>query len=368
VPTEDTYVGRSPISGEPVRIFTSEGAVTAIEPTPDQPQARWISPGWIDLQVNGYAGVDYNATSTAQEEIAQSIQAQRKAGVTRLLPTVITGDLNDMAACLRNLAASQQSMPAIAGFHVEGPWISPDDGPRGAHPLEHVRPASIEEFKRLQDAALGQIRLLTLAPESPGALALIEYAVGGGVIVAIGHTGATTGQIDDAVSAGASMSTHIGNGAHSTLNKNDSYVFRQMAEDKLYAGLIVDGIHLTPDFVRIAVRTKGLDRCVLVTDAVAPAGCEPGFHSLGGQTVELLGDGRVQLPSGRLAGSSLSMDRAISNVMRFAGVSLEQALRMASSNAAQAIGLDERTGFLELGDAAEFVSFDIDPAGNIRVM
>lgn len=334
----------------------------------DDSLTRWISPGWIDLQVNGYAGVDYNSPTTTHPEIERSIQAQRQAGVTRLLPTVITGDLGEMAACLKNLASARQANPAIVGFHVEGPWISPEDGPRGAHPIQHVRPASVEEFKRLQEAAEGGVRLLTLAPESPGSITLIEYAVSVGVTVSIGHTGASVSQINDAISAGASMSTHLGNGAHATLNKNDSYVLRQMAEDKLCAGLIVDGIHLTPDFVRIAVRAKGLDRTFLVTDAVAPAGCEPGPHRLGSLDVELFDDGRVQLPNGRLAGSSLSMDRAVTNVMQFADVTLPQALRMASVNAARAIGLDERTGFLELGDPDDFVFIECDRTRAVHVI
>jgi len=363
-----TYHGLSPVSGEPIRVAVSDGVITNVEPAPEHSESRWISPGWIDLQVNGYAGVDYNSPTTPIEEIARSIEAQRKSGVTRLLPTVITGDLDQMAACFANLVVAKQSMSEIAGFHVEGPWISPDDGPRGAHPIEHVRPASVDDFQKLQEAAEGHIRLLTLAPESPGALELIEHAVDSGVTVSIGHTGASTQQIDDAVSAGVTMSTHLGNGAHATLNKNDSYILRQMAEDKLYAGLIVDGIHLTPDFVRIAVRTKGLARSVLVTDAVAPAGCAPGPHRLGSLNVELFADGRVQLENGRLAGSSLSMDRAVANVMKFTGISLEQAVRMASVNAARAIGLDERSGFLEVGDPAEFVFFERDDAGDLRVL
>lgn len=363
-----TVSGLSPASGDPIRVSVSDGVITNVEPAPGHSESRWISPGWIDLQVNGYAGVDYNSPTTPIEEIARSIEAQRRSGVTRLLPTVITGDLDQMAACFANLVVAKQSMSEIAGFHVEGPWISPDDGPRGAHPIEHVRPASVDDFEKLQEAADGQIRLLTLAPESPGALELIEDAVDSGVTVSIGHTGASTQQIDDAVSAGATMCTHLGNGAHSTLNKNDSYILRQMAEDKLYAGLIVDGIHLTADFVRIAVRTKGLARSVLVTDAVAPAGCAPGPHRLGSLNVELFADGRVQLENGRLAGSSLSMDRAVANVMKFAGISLEQAVRMASVNAARAIGLDERSGFLEVGDPTEFVFFELDDAGDLRVL
>ncbi|MDA1236188.1 MAG: N-acetylglucosamine-6-phosphate deacetylase [Acidobacteria bacterium] len=365
-----TYTGLSPESGTPIAVTVADGLIRKIEPQPGASVATWISPGWIDLQVNGFAGVDYNSTTTTTEQIGRSIQVQRKTGVTRLLPTVITGDLGEMAACLANLVRAKGELAegaSIAGFHVEGPWISAEDGPRGAHPLEHVRPASVEEFKRLQDAGAGLVRLLTLAPESTGALALIEYAAESGVIVSIGHTGATNEQIDDAVSAGATMTTHLGNGAHTVLPKGSNYILRQMADDRLFAGLIVDGIHLSPEFVKIAVRAKGPQRAFLVTDAVAPAGCEPGLHQLGSQQVRLSADGSVRLPDGRLSGSSLRMDEAVENVMRFAGLGVEQAVRMASVNAAQAIALEERNGFLNVGDPAELVLFTLSAEGRLAV-
>jgi N-acetylglucosamine-6-phosphate deacetylase len=365
-----TYTGLSPDTGTPIAVTVADGVIKKIEPPPEASVSNWISPGWIDLQVNGFGGVDYNSPATTAEEIGRSIEAQRKTGVTRLLPTVITGDLAQMAACLANLARAKQELAdgcAIAGFHVEGPWISPEDGPRGAHPLEHVRPASVDEFKRLQDAAKGLIRLLTLAPESPGALALVEYAARSGVTVSIGHTGATAEQLEAAVSAGATMTTHLGNGAHPVLPKGSNYILRQMADDRLRAGLIVDGIHLSPEFVKIAVRAKGPERAFLVTDAVAPAGCAPGLHPLGSQQVRLSNDGSVRLPDGRLAGSSLRMDKAVQNVMRFAGIGVAQACRLASVNAAAAIALQERSGFLQKGDPAELVLFTLSDEGAIEV-
>lgn len=347
------------------------GKIAVVETVPEASGLPWISPGWIDLQVNGYAGVDYNSPNTTADEISLSVREQRKTGVTSILPTIITGPLDQMAACLANLASAKDEIPegsAIVGFHVEGPWISAEDGPRGAHPIEHVRPASVAEFVRLQEAAAGQIRLLTLAPESSAAIELIQHAVSTGVTVSIGHTGATEQQIQDAIAAGATMTTHLGNGAHAVLPKTANYVLQQMADDRLYAGLIVDGIHLPPHFVKIALRTKGLNRTVLVTDAVAPAGCEPGIHRLGTLEVRLSADGKVQLPNGRLAGSSLRMDRAIANTMSFAQISLYQALRLATVNAAAAIGLRDRCRFLEPGDPAEFVFFEMSDDGSIGII
>ena len=256
----------------------------------------------------------------------------------------------------------------MLGFHVEGPWISPHDGPRGAHPRAHVRAPSVEEFQAMQDAAEGQIRLVTLSPEHAEAPAVIEHMAESGVVVSIGHTDASRTQIADAVRAGATMSTHLGNGAHATMPRHGNYIVHQLAEDRLYAGLIVDGIHLPTDFVKVAVRAKGLGKCILVTDAVAPAHCPPGLYNLGEQQVELLPERRVELVSTRrLAGSALSMDRGIENVTSMAGISLGEATRLATANVGEAMGIAERRGFLEVGQAADFTAFRITPSGSLRV-
>ena len=333
--------------------------------------ACFVSPGWLDLQVNGFAGVDYNDPSSPADEIARSIDVQRSTGVARFFPTVITGSHEDMAGSLQNLARARRTLSngdAMLGFHVEGPWISPHDGPRGAHPKPHVRGPTVEEFERFQDAAEGNVRLVTLGPEHAEATTVIEHMAASGVVVSIGHTAATSSQIEDAVNAGATMSTHLGNGAHSMIPRHDNYIVHQLADDRLYAGLIVDGIHLPPPFVKIAIRTKGLDKSVLVTDAVAPARCRPGLYRLGEQEVELLAEQRVELTSTRrLAGSALSMDRGVENAMRFAGLSVLEATRLASSNPGTAIGLARRSGYLEPGQTADFTIFRLGPEGQVAV-
>jgi N-acetylglucosamine-6-phosphate deacetylase len=302
----------------------------------------WTTQGFIDLQVNGFAGVDYNQPEAPHEEIARSIRVMYSTGVTRFFPTVITGSPNGMLGALRNLSAfleSRKSTPegmAMAGFHVEGPHISPDDGPRGAHPAEWVRPPDIDEFHRWQEAARGHVRLVTLSPEWHDAPSYIEQLAREGVVVSIGHTRATSQQIRDAVGAGATLSTHLGNGANATLPKTANYIWEQLAEDRLSASFIADGIHLPDTFLRAAIRAKGVERSVLVTDAVMPAMCAPGFYELGQVHVELKDDHRVVLRGGdRLAGSSLRMDQAIENVMRIAGVNLEEAVAMATVNPAR---------------------------------
>lgn len=309
--------------------------------------------GFIDLQVNGFAGVDYNHPQTAHAEIARSLRAQFACGVTRLYPTVITGPAEDMQACLRNLAAAREALPegeAIAGFHVEGPHISPEDGPRGAHPLAWVRPPDYEEFLRWQDSASGLVRLVTLSPEWPEAPRYIERITAGGVVASIGHTKATAAQIADAVSAGATLSTHLGNGAHQMMLRHPNYIWEQLAEDRLTAGFIVDGIHLGAAFLKAAIRAKSVERSVLVTDASTPAGAAPGRYFLGDQPVDLTEDGRVVLAgTARLAGSALHMHDGVANLMRLAGLTLEEAVRMATVNAARAGRVPEQSG-----DVVEF--------------
>lgn len=361
--------GIDALTGRPAEVSfqaTIEAVGPAVAPR------RYLAPGWIDLQVNGFAGVDYNSPTAPHEEIARSIRVLYSSGVTRFYPTVITGSPEDMQGALRNLAEAKERLAegeAIEGFHVEGPHISPDDGPRGAHPRRWVRRPDVHEFHRMQDAARGLIRLVTLAPEWPEATRYIETLAGEGVIVGIGHTNATAAQIAEAVRAGATMSTHLGNGAHEALPRHANYILEQLAEDRLVAGFIVDGIHLSTTFLKVALRAKGLDRSVLVTDAVMPAGCAPGRYKLGEQDVELTPENRVVLAGqNRLAGSALRLDQGIANLMRLAGLSLAEAVRMATLNAARVARIGGRQTGLAPGDRADLVEFRHDAAsGRIEI-
>jgi N-acetylglucosamine-6-phosphate deacetylase len=314
--------------------------------------------------VNGFAGVDYNTPGISQEQIALSLDAMFSAGVTRMFPTVITGAPGDMVSSLGNLARARQSLKGgsvMEGFHVEGPHISPDDGPRGAHPRRWVRPPDLDEFRRWQDATDGNIRLVTLAPEWPEAARYIEAIVAEGVVASIGHTNADASQIARAVSAGATLSTHLGNGAHAVLRRHPNYIWDQLAEDRLMADFIVDGIHLSAPFLKVALRAKGLERSVLVTDAAGPAGAKPGRYRLGEQDVDLTTDGRVVLAGqDKLAGSALRMDRGVENLMKLAGISLAEAARMATTNAARAGKIEGRQKGLAEGERSDLIVFRFD--------
>lgn len=352
-------IGMDIFRGSPVRV-TFDGAISSVE-TADEAGGLYLSPGWIDIQVNGFLGVDYNDPGCKHEDIARSIRKLFSTGVTRFYPTVITGSAEDMLGALRNLTRAKEALregAAMDGFHVEGPHISPDEGPRGAHPRRWVRPPDLDEFRRWQEAAGNRVRIVTLAPEWPQATRYIEAITAEGIVAAIGHTNATGQQIADAVSAGATLSTHLGNGAHSVLRRHPNYIWEQLAEDRLMADFIVDGIHLPASFLKVALRAKTVERSVLVTDATAPAGCPPGRYQLGEQPVDLTADNRVMLVGqDRLAGSALRMDRGVENLMRLAGLTLADAVRMATTNAAIAGRVPGRSTGLAAGERADLIQF-----------
>jgi N-acetylglucosamine-6-phosphate deacetylase len=255
-----------------------------------------------------------------------------------------------MLRSLRAVADACDSDPLVAasvvGIHVEGPHIAREDGPRGAHPLEHVRPPDVAEYRRWQEAARGRIRIITMSPEYEETVPYIREIVADGVVASLGHTLADGDQIRAAVDAGARCSTHLGNGAHALIPRHPNYIWDQLAEDRLAAGFIFDGHHLPPAVMRTVVRAKGVERTILVSDALALAGLPPGgYASAVGGDVELLPSGRVVL-SGTpyLAGSSATLGVCLGNAVRHAGVTIRDAVRMVTANPSRLLGLDVARG------------------------
>lgn len=335
----------------------------------------WIAPGFVDIQVNGFAGVDFNDPHATLEQISKALEMILSTGVTRCLPTVITGAPDEMLTCLANLRRAQLQLPhgkAMYGFHVEGPYIGAEDGPRGAHPLAWVRPPSLDEYQRWQQVTDRNIRLITLSPHWLDAPAWISAVVKDGVVVSIGHTGATAEQISAAVDAGATLSTHLGNGAHSVMRRHPNYLWDQLAEDRLSASFIVDGIHLGQAFLRTALRAKTVQRSVLVTDAAAPAGAPPGRYRLGEAWADHTPDGKVVLAgTDKLAGSALKMSQGVANMVHLGGLSLRDAVQTATVNPARIVRLEGRMHGLQAGERGDLVLFrmaETDTSGTLEIL
>jgi N-acetylglucosamine-6-phosphate deacetylase len=254
----------------------------------------------------------------------------------------------------------------VPGFHLEGPYISPEDGPRGAHAREHVRDPDSDEFQRLQDVAGGGIRLITLAPERPGSLKLIETVTRAGVTVAIGHTAATPAQIRNAVAAGARLSTHLGNGSHAVLPRHDNYVWEQLAADDLWASFIPDGHHLPASVVKTIVRVKSPRRAIITCDASSLAGLPPGRYREWGAEFEVQRGGKVVVPDTPfLAGSGVFTDDCVAKTIHMADVSLKDAIDMASARPRELLRLPAWE--LAAGATTPLMLFDWESGGNLAV-
>lgn len=317
-----------------------------------------ILPGLFDLQINGFAGVDFNGPDLTCEDLEKAVIALAKTGITGFMPTIITNSpkaIKDRLAFLRRFQEESKWGRFICGFHLEGPFISPQDGPRGAHPKEHVRKPDWALFQEFQEAAGSGIRIVTVSPEWEGAADFIAKCAASGVKVAIGHTAANTHEIQAAAEAGASLSTHLGNGAHPVLPRHPNYIWDQLAEDRLWLTLIADGFHLPPAVIKVFLEVKK-EKAILVSDAVSFAGCKPGvYESLIGGKVELTEEGRLQMVSDPrlLAGSAAALLDTVEFMARTGLSTFEQAWEMASLRPYRF--LDEESFGIEEGAPADLV-------------
>lgn len=378
-------LARDLADGKPVRVSWSTDILDSVEPAGaaapggaaakdansargrpnasgyDEPSDLFVAPGLIDVQINGFAGVNYGDPNLTVDQVRTVDQKLAAVGVTHYLPTLITDSVERMAAAvgrIRNAAADPELRAGIVGIHLEGPYLSSVDGPRGAHPLEHTKDPDWEEFSRIQESAGGLVKLVTLAPERNGALRFIEQAVKAGIRISIGHTAASRQQILDAISAGASLSTHLGNAAHDQLQRHHNYIYDQLADDRLYASIIVDGHHLPPHLVKIFWRVKGPERTILTSDAVQYAGLPPGVYDGGYRKFEVRADGFIGvLGEPRLAGSGLMLIRGVENLVSFAGATLADAVRCATEIPARFLGIDDKIGQLRKGSDASLIVF-----------
>jgi N-acetylglucosamine-6-phosphate deacetylase len=295
--------------------------------------------GLVDLQVNGYAGVDFNCAKINGAALDQALHAMLAAGVTACLPTLITAPEPVLAARLqaldRAVAGSRLGPLMVPGFHLEGPFFNPEPGYAGCHPPDAMILPDPAVIERLRNGLRRPILLLTLAPERPGALPLIRWAKAHRLVVAVGHSAADGAAVAAAAGAGATLSTHLGNAAPHLLPKFGNPLIAQLAEDRMSASFIADGIHVPPAALKVMLRAKGPGRAVLVTDATAAAAAAPGVYELAGMEIEHAPDGSVRVPgSVMLAGSALCLDQAVRNLIAWQLSTPAQAIRFASDNPA----------------------------------
>jgi N-acetylglucosamine-6-phosphate deacetylase len=351
-----------------VDVVCAEGRITSLAPAGPEAadhEADWIAPALFDLQINGCDGISFNSSRLRPEDVRHVVGVCRRHGIAGLCPTLITNErealLHGFDTLRRACEEDADLARALPAFHLEGPYISPEDGPRGAHPLRHVRPPDWDEFRRFQDTAGGRIRLVTLAPEHNGALAFIEKLAASGVVVALGHTAATPARIRDAIAAGARLSTHLGNGSHAQLPRHENYLWEQLAADELWASIIADGHHLPPAVLRCILRVKTPARTVLTCDASSLAGRPPGRYREWDQEFEVLPTGRIVVPGTTfLAGSGVFTDACVGHLLALGEVRLADAVDMASARPRQLLGLEPRP--LQVGAPADLILFDWQPA------
>jgi N-acetylglucosamine-6-phosphate deacetylase len=325
-----------------------------------------LAPGLIDIHIHGGAGHD--VMEGDDDGLASVERLMAKHGVTSYCPTTVTAPVDTTLRSLDGLGKAVEragrgtgdgSRARPLGVHFEGPFLS--HAKRGVHPPQLLQPASLELFERMWDAAGGRVSVLTIAPEIDGAIDLIGKASQWGVCVSLGHSDAELPQARAAIDAGARHATHTFNAMRSLDHRNPGLLGALLTDDAVTADIIVDGVHVDPAVVALFVRAKGVDGAVLITDGISATGMPDGIYTLGGFEVQVR-DGRCEL-DGRLAGSVLTLDKAVRNTMKFANVSLQHAVRMASLNPARVLGIEKRKGSLSVGADADITV--LTPAGEV---
>ncbi|MBI2299805.1 MAG: N-acetylglucosamine-6-phosphate deacetylase [Armatimonadetes bacterium] len=373
--------GRLPGRPDVVDVVIEGARIASVEPASDSPADHGdagcvVSSAHADLQVNGYGGVDLNcrvwsgqvSTPDAVHAVAHSL-AEHGTGL--FCPTLVTNSPEDILLAARAVATACDADPGLAeqvlGIHLEGPFLSPVEGPRGAHMLEFIRDPDWDLFQQFQEAAGGRIRILTLAPERPGALAVIRKAADSGVVVSIGHSDAQPEDVHAAIDAGASISTHLGNGSHALLPRLRNYVWEQLAADELTVGVIGDLHHVPAAVLKSFARIKGPERIYTVSDAVMLGGMRPGIYHNGRH--EVLPSGRVNLAGTPfLAGAGHLLDTCVANLQRATDLGEDGALATVTRIPARILGLQSVTGQLRAGLRGDVTCFRWTTTGPIEVV
>jgi len=361
IPNETIFEAIDYKTNNPIHITVKNGSIAAIQKSNKQLDPNiMIAPGLVDLQINGYQGIDLNQEGLQPTEVIQMTEWLWKQGITTYYPTIITNSNDAICGLLSTIAkackTNNKTNQSIGGIHLEGPFLSQEDGPRGAHPSQFIQAPDWELFSHWQKCANGRIKMITIAPEWPGSIEFIKKCVANNIVVAIGHTAATAEQIKQAVEAGATISTHLGNASHQMLPRHQNYIWEQLANDKLWTTLIADGFHLPVSLLKVFLKVKA-QKTILISDATSFAGLSPGSYTthIGGK-VELDEQGRLFMKShpNMLAGSAHLLPWCINHLVKEKILSLQDAWDMASL-APMRFFTGETTSAFEVGKPADFV-------------
>ena len=362
-----TYSGFLTDENTFVDIKVHNGLIESISPRDPEIQSEakvYVAPGLIDTQVNGYTSVSFNREGLTKEKVDKITRAMWKEGVTTYFPTIVTNSSELIIENLEILVDATEVYPEISysipGFFLEGPYISPIDGFRGAHTKEWVRGSDWEEFSRFMNAAKGKIIQVGLAPEIEGAMDFIQKCREKNIIVSLAHHNGTPEQIEEAVRLGASVTTHLGNGCANMIHRHDNPIWPQLANDKLTPSIIADGHHLRKEELQTFFKVKGEDNLMLVSDATELAGMPAGTYQWNGKEVVMTEDGMLKYPAQNvLAGASFPIRTGIKNMMLLAGCSLEESIKMASTTPSRVYNLKDR-GELREGLSADMILFTVE--------
>ncbi len=360
VEPETSILARDYRTGDWVRVAVRGSMIAAVEsvdgPSEIDDLDPWVAPALWDLQTNGRWGVSFSDGSLTVEQVARIVRAHDVLGVARLCPTLITASRDALRHGVSAIAAACDADPEIErrilGIHLEGPWISPEDGYRGAHPRDHVRDPDWAEFEALQRASGSRIVIVTLAPERPGAIELISQLTSSGVVAAIGHSSADDETLARACAAGLTMSTHLGNGVPALLPRHPNSIWSQVARPDLFASFIADNRHVDPVTLGVLMRIKGPAQTILVSDASSLAAAPVGMYG----PWEVREDGSIVVAgTPYLAGSNLDLWRAIPAAMAASRMSLVEAIDSSTSRVAALLG--RKLPAIEVGEPADLIVF-----------
>lgn len=368
------YRGRRYDTLELVNVGVAGERIATVEVSSPSSDADvpWIAPGMFDIQVNGAVGCELSSSRLTRSGVVKVLEKMLRDGVFRCCLTLTTNAPETMIHAARSIADALDERPEyrsiVWGIHLEGPFISTAEGAIGAHPKKYCVPYSEEFIHNVQDASRGLVKLVTLSPEYPNAAEFVRFLKSQGIVVAVGHTNADGIQLDDAVSAGATLSTHLSNATRHLLPKWENYFFAQLADDRLCASLIVDGFHISPQLARAIVRAKGLDRLILISDQSPLAGFPPGKYSMELCDFEIQPNGKVTLAGdpNLLACASFPVSCGVVNVATIEKLPLSKVYPLATTNPARLLNAPKFSSgegdFLEVGGLADFLLFNVEPA------